>query len=83
MNYHVLEISELKQEAKLRNIKFYYVMKKALLIQLLSMPTLPDKYIIEKKTIIELRNEAKKKSIPGIYKLNRQMLVELLYPSTK
>ena len=43
MNYHALEYSELKQEAKERRIKFYYIMKKAQLITLLSMDSLPIK----------------------------------------
>jgi len=80
MNYHVLEYSELKQEAKERHIKFYYVMRKAKLIELLSMPTLPEKYIVEKKKIGDLRQEARARGFLCIYKLNRAQLVELLYP---
>ena len=83
MNYHILEVSELKQEARQRRIKLYYVMKKAQLIQLLCMPELPQKYIIEKKTILQLREEAKKRNFPCIYKMNRHMLVELLYPTSE
>lgn len=80
MNYHVLEYSELKQEAKERRIKMYYVMRKAKLIEILSMPVLPEKYIVEKKRIGELRQEARARGIQSIYRLNRQGLVDLLYP---
>jgi len=80
MNYHALEYSELKQEAKERRIKMYYVMRKAQLIELLSMPVLPEKYIVEKKRIGELRQEARVRGFLCIYKLNRAQLVELLYP---
>ncbi len=55
-------------------------MRKALLIQLLSMDELPEKYIIEKKRIGELRQEARARGFLGVYKLNRSALVELLYP---
>ena len=80
MNYHLLEYSELKQEAKQRRIKMYYTMRKALLIQLLSMKELPEQYIVEKKRIGELKVEARARGIPGAYLLNRQALVEMLYP---
>ena len=80
MNYHSLEVSELNQEAKQRRIKLYYVMKRAQLIELLCMPILPEKYIVEKKTIVTLRTEAKLRGFPCIYKMNRQALLEVLYP---
>ena len=80
MNYHLLEYSELKQEAKQRRIKMYYTMRKALLIQLLSMKELPEQYIVEKKRIGELKMEARARGIPQAYMLPRQTLVELLYP---
>ena len=83
MNYHALEYSELKQEAKERRIKFYYVMKKAQLITLLSMDTLPIKYLVEKKRIGELRDEARARGFPCVYRMNRSALVDLLYPSPK
>lgn len=83
MNYHALEYSELKQEAKERRIKFYYVMKKAQLITLLSMDTLPIKYLVEKKRISELRDEARARGFPCVYRMNRSALVDLLYPSPK
>jgi len=80
MNYHALEYSELKQEAKERHIKFYYIMRKAQLIQILSTNPLPEKYIVEKKRIGELRTEARARGFPSIYRLNRSALVDLLYP---
>jgi hypothetical protein len=80
MNYHGMEYCELKQEAKERRIKLYYVMRKAQLIELLSMDTLPEKYIVEKKRIGELREEARARGFLGTYRLNRGALVELLYP---
>jgi hypothetical protein len=75
-----MEYCELKQEAKERRIKLYYTMRKALLIQLLSMDKLPEKYIVEKKRIGELREEARSRGFLAVYKLNRSALVELLYP---
>lgn len=83
MNYHALEYSELKQEAKERRIKFYYVMKKAQLISLLSMDPLPIRYVVEKKRIGELREEARARGFPSVYRLNRSALVDLLYPGPK
>jgi hypothetical protein len=80
MNYHALEYCELKQEAKERRIKMYYVMRKAQLIELLSMKELPEKYIIEKKVIGELRSEARARGFLSSYRLNRSALLELLYP---
>jgi hypothetical protein len=80
MNYHLLEYSELKQEAKARRIKFYYVKRKAELIQLLSMKELPEQYIVEKLRISQLKEMAKAKNYPQVYAMSRQMLVELLYP---
>jgi len=80
MNYHTMEYCELKQEAKEKRIKLYYTMRKALLIQLLSMDKLPEKYIVEKKRIEELRQEARARGFLSVYRLNRSALVELLYP---
>jgi len=75
-----MEYCELKQEAKERRIKLYYVMRKAQLIEILSMNPLPEKYIVEKKRIQELRVEARARGFVSIYTLNRRSLVELLYP---
>jgi hypothetical protein len=75
-----MEYCELKQEAREKRIKLYYTMRKAMLIQLLSMEKLPETYIIEKKRIQELRDEARARGFLSVYKLNRSALVELLYP---
>jgi hypothetical protein len=83
MDIHSLEVSELKSLAKNRRIKHYYIKKKAELIQILSMAELPEKYIIEKKTIVELRVEAKTRGLSGYYSFNRQEIGELLYPQTR
>ena len=80
MNYHLMEYAELKQEAKEKRIKLYYVMRKAQLIQILSSTPLPERYIIEKKRIQELRQEARARGFLSVYKLHRAALVELLYP---
>jgi hypothetical protein len=72
---------ELKQLAKQRRIKQYYILKRAQLIQLLSMDTLPQSFIIEKMTISQLREEAKRKGIRGFWTLRREQLVELLFPT--
>jgi hypothetical protein len=79
MNYHALQYCELKQEAKERRIKMYYVMRKAQLIELLCMQQLPEKYIIEKKVIGELRSEAQARGFMAS-RLNRSALLQLLYP---
>jgi hypothetical protein len=79
MNYHLMDIIELKQCAKQLRIKQYYIKKRAELIQILSYSELPFRYILEKKTIHELREEGRKRGIGGILKLSRQQLVEILY----
>jgi len=78
-----MSLLDLKKIAKERKIKQYYIMKRIQLIELLSKETLPEQYIIEKKTIRQLREEAKDKNMTGFWGLNREQLVELLYPSTK
>jgi hypothetical protein len=45
-----MEYAELKKLAKERRIKKYYVMPKAELVKILSMPELPQTYAIAKKT---------------------------------
>lgn len=78
--YHTLSLVELKQIAKTRRIKMYYIKKRVELIQLLSMTQLPTYMKIEKMTIHELRAEAKKRDIRGYWTLRREKLVELLFP---
>jgi len=75
-----LSLVELKQLAKQRRIKQYYILKRAQLIQLLVLPELPKSFIIEKMTIGELREEAKRKGIRGFWTLRREQLVNLLFP---
>ncbi len=80
MDYSVLSLIELKQHAKKRKIKQYYVKPKEELVRLLSMPELPDTFVIEKKTIQQLRKEAQDRGIKtGIWRCKRKDLVALLY----
>jgi hypothetical protein len=81
MDLHTLSLVELKQRAKGRRIKQYYIMKRLQLIQLLSLPELPKDLVLEKLTIVELREEAKKRGIRGFWGLSRGELLEMLYPS--
>jgi hypothetical protein len=80
MDYHSLSLVELKQQAKGRKIKQYYIMKRIQLIQLLSMTTLPQELVIEKMTIHELRDTARRKGLRGFWAMRREALVELLFP---
>jgi len=82
MDYHSMELPELKAIAKERNpkIKHYYIMSRAQLIQVLLMDKLPQKMILEKKTLKELQAEAKTKGIPKVWNLRRHELMEILYP---
>lgn len=75
-----MSLVELKQVAKTRRIKMYYTKKRAELIQLLSMPELPDSFKLEKLTIVELREEAKTRGLRGFWGLSRENLLKLLYP---
>ena len=71
---------ELKQLAKGRRIKQYYIMKRHQLIHILALPELPESFRREKLTIHELREEAKRKGIRGFWSLHREDLLNLLYP---
>jgi hypothetical protein len=75
-----LSLPELKQVARSRHIKQYYILKRAELIRLLTMPELPASYRIEKMTIHDLREEAKKRNVRGFWSLRRDRLVALLFP---
>lgn len=79
--YTSMSLVDLKKAAKGRRIKQYYIMKRHQLIQLLSMPELPNSYRIEKFTIHELREQAREKGIRGFWSLHRDELVQLLYPT--
>lgn len=78
-NYLKMSLLELKQQAKTRRIKQYYIMKRVQLVNLLSMPELPESFMIEKLTIHQLRDKAKDKGIRRIWNLSRDNLVELLF----
>lgn len=80
MDYSTLSLVELKQHAKVRRIKQYYIMKRNQLIELLNMTELPASYRIEKMTIHELRAEARARGVRGFWNLSRGQLVELLFP---
>jgi hypothetical protein len=82
-NYTEMTLIELKQAAKGRGIKMYYVKKHAELAHLLALPELPAEMKIQKKTIRQLREEAKSRGEKGVWKYTRGELVELLYPSKK
>jgi hypothetical protein len=83
MDYHTMSLAELKLVARDRTpkIKKYYLLPRAKLIELLLMDTLPESFIIEKKTIHELRKEAQSRKLPNIWNLKRSELMELLYPT--
>lgn len=78
-----MSLAELKLVARDRTpkIKKYYIIPRAKLIELLLMDTLPESFIIEKKTIHELRKEAQARKLPNIWNLKRSELMELLYPT--
>jgi hypothetical protein len=82
MDYHTMELVQLKEIAKQRKpkIKRYYIMSRAELIRVLSLETLPADMILEKKTIRELQEEAKAKGIPKVWSFRRHQLIEILYP---
>lgn len=80
-NYNEMTLIELKQAAKGRGIKMYYVKKHAELVRLLSLPELPLEMKLQKKTIRQLREEAKARGEKGVWKYTRAELMELLYPS--
>ena len=75
-----MSLVELKQLAKERRIKQYYIMKRAQLIQLLSMKELPEALRVEKMTIHDLRDEAKRRGLRGFWAMRRDKLVDLLFP---
>jgi hypothetical protein len=78
---NTLPLPDLKKLAKGRRIKQYYIMKRAELIRILSMPELPQSFVIEKLTIHQLREQAKEKGTKGFWALPREELVALLYPA--
>lgn len=83
MDYHQMTLPELKALAKDHEpkIKHYYIMPRALLIEILMKDKLDKKMIVEKKTLKQLQAEAKDKGIPKVWKFRRAELVEILYPT--
>ncbi len=82
MDLHTLSLVELKQRAKGRRIKQYYIMKRHQLIQILSLPELPHQLVLEKLTILQLRDEAKSRGIRGFWGLSRGELLDMLHPTS-
>lgn len=80
MDYSTMSLAELKQVAKGRRIKLYYIMPKDELVRLLSLPELPLELQLQKKTIRQLRQEAKARNLSGFWGLSRGELLTLLYP---
>lgn len=76
-----LSLIELKQLAKAKRIKQYYIMRRAQLIELLSMEALPQVLVLEKMTVTELREEAKRRGMRGFWRRSKEDLLQLLYPS--
>ena len=77
-----LPLSALKRLVVERGIKLkqYYILPKAELVRILSMPELPSRYRIEKMTIIELREVAKQRKLRGFWPLNKEQLTRMLFP---
>jgi hypothetical protein len=81
MNIETMSLVELKQLAKTKKIKQYYIMKRADLIEILTMKELPFKYKLEKMTITEMRMVAKEKGMRGFWSLSKSQLSEKLFAS--
>jgi hypothetical protein len=75
-----MSLLELKQLAKAKRIKQYYIMRRAQLIELLSMEALPQTLVLEKMTVTELRDEAKRRGMRGFWRRSKEELLQLLYP---
>lgn len=80
MDIHSLSLPDLKQLAKGRRIKQYYIMKRIDLIRLLSLPELPQSFVVDKLTIRQLRTQAKQAGKKGFWTMSREGLVAMLYP---
>lgn len=78
-------LADLKKVARdhVPKIKRYYIKSRRELIELLTMPNLPQSLIIEKKTIAQLRQEAKDRGYGDIWKFKKAELIDLLYPGTE
>jgi hypothetical protein len=76
-----MSLIELKQLAKTKRIKQYYIMKRSELIDLLLMEELPFKYRVEKMTITEMRAIAKQRGMRGFWALSKEDLCSKLFGS--
>jgi len=81
MNIESMSLIELKQLAKTKKIKQYYIMKRTDLIEILTMKELPFKYRLEKMTITEMRMLAKERGMRGFWSLSKSQLSEKLFAS--
>jgi hypothetical protein len=81
MNIESMSLVELKQLAKTKKIKQYYIMKRTDLIEILTMKELPFKYRLEKMTITEMRMLAKERGMRGFWSLSKSQLSEKLFAS--
>jgi len=79
---NALPLSALKRLVVERGIKLkqYYILPKAELVRILSMPELPSRYRIEKMTIIQLRDIARQRELRGFWNLNKYQLTRMLFP---
>ncbi len=76
-----MSLIELKQLAKTKKIKQYYIKKRVELIELLTLEELPFKYRLEKMTITEMRMLAKERGMRGFWSLSKSQLSEKLFAS--
>lgn len=85
MDYANMCLVDLKNAAKVHRppIKYYYVKSRKELIDILSLPEMPQRMIKEKLRIQDLRAQAKARNIPNIWRMRRVELMELLYPDPK
>ena len=82
MNYDAMSLLELKQLAKSKGyIKLYYVLPKAELVRILSLPEPPLEMRLAKMTIKDLRAEAKSRGLNGFWNKPRAELLDMLYPN--
>lgn len=84
MDYHQMTLPELKALAKDHEpkIKHYYIMPRAMLIEILMKDKFDQKMIVDKKTLKQLQAEAKSRGIPKVWSFRRAELVDILYPTT-
>ena len=85
MDYQSMSLADLKKVAKNHQppIKYYYVKSRKDLIEILTMPEMPQSMIKEKLRIQDLRKLARERNIPNIWRMRRATLMDLLYPDSK